>query len=356
MQTFRRVASLGALFACALLFLSGLAAAQVTVTAPSSGQTVSGTTQVTVQLLPPAGWADIYIDGYPIASTPPLTTTWDTTLELNGTHFVEAVAFNSSGRIGSNEVRVMVANSTPTATPTPAGYFGTLRPHAKLPSANTCATEVLSQPSSEGIPANVGANHTMPDPSDLKKFHARPVWSNKIRKRDFAKVDGDFTGTTDQIIQWASCKWGVDENAMRAESWYETFWIQSTAGDKRTDYAECHTPNWNGWDGTECWQSYGIFQTKVLDFNVWPETRDSTAFNSDFRGAYLRACLNGDVAYLTRSTPEPGYPKVRKANLDYKFWGCLGQWASGGWYDVGSIEYITSVRRTALAARWPGGH
>jgi chitinase len=31
----------------------------------------------------------------------------------------------------------------------------------------------------------------------------------------------------------------------------------------------------------------------------------------------------------------------------------MGEWASGGWFDVGAIEYITSVRRTALAQPWP---
>ena len=29
--------------------------------------------------------------------------------------------------------------------------------------------------------------------------------------RAINRVDGDFAGTTDQIIQWAACKWGIDE-------------------------------------------------------------------------------------------------------------------------------------------------
>ena len=34
--------------------------------------------------------------------------------------------------------------------------------------------------------------------------------------RDLRGVTGIFTGTTDDIIQWASCKWGIDEDIIRA--------------------------------------------------------------------------------------------------------------------------------------------
>ncbi|HJU29223.1 MAG TPA: hypothetical protein VJ718_08630, partial [Candidatus Binataceae bacterium] len=155
------------------------------------------------------------------------------------------------------------------------------------------------------------------------------------------------------IIRWAACKWGLDENAMRAEAWSETFWIQDTPADRRTDPTLCQTPNWNGWDGVECWQSYGIFQSKVFDFNIWPETRDSTAFNADFRGAYLRACMNGDISYMSRRTPNAGYPDYTNANTEQMFWGCMGEWASGGWYDAGAIDYITSVKSLTISAPWP---
>ena len=146
----------------------------------------------------------------------------------------------------------------------------------------------------------------------MSTFHALPLWQGEALTADFARVDGDFTATTDQIIRWAACKWGLDENALRAEAWYETNWIESSRGDKRTDATQCQTPNWNGWDGTECWQSYGMFQAKVFDYNIWPEGRDSTAFNSDFRAAYLRACMNGDMPYLSRAgTPVPGYRPIQ---------------------------------------------
>jgi hypothetical protein len=339
----------------ALLLRPDLAAAQVTLTAPSTGQTVSGSTPVSVSVSAGVSWVNFYIDGFAIAATPPYTTSWDTTVELNGTHFVEVRAYNGSGTLlASDTATVQVANATPASTPTPPGYFGTLPPKSALPSETSCSSAVLSQPSSEGIPANTSYNDTKPTADELATFHALPLWRADAPVADFRRVDGKFTATTDQIIRWAACKWGLDENALRAEAWYETNWIESNAGDRRTDYSLCHTPNWNGWDGSECWQSYGIFQAKVFDYNIWPEGRDSTAFNSDFRGAYLRACMNGHVHYLGhKGKPEPGYPTYTSADPNYKFWGCMGEWASGLWFDVGAIEYITFVRRTALAAAWP---
>jgi autotransporter family porin len=30
------------------------------------------------------------------------------------------------------------------------------------------------------------------------------------------RVTGNFTGTTDEIIQWAAHKWGIDEDVVRS--------------------------------------------------------------------------------------------------------------------------------------------
>ena len=33
-----------------------------------------------------------------------------------------------------------------------------------------------------------------------------------------ARVTGNFSGSTDEILQWAACKWGVDEDMVRAQA------------------------------------------------------------------------------------------------------------------------------------------
>ena len=42
---------------------------------------------------------------------------------------------------------------------------------------------------------------------------------------------GNFTGTTTEIFQWAACKWGIDEDTLRAVAVQESDWHQSAVGD-----------------------------------------------------------------------------------------------------------------------------
>jgi hypothetical protein len=305
----------------------------VELTWPTGGTTISGTVTVEARISSSAAYVNLYLDSSFVASVTPTnaSATLDTTLTIDGSHSIVARAFDGTGHaLASDSALVMIANGAASQAPKPTGYFSTLPPHAVLPSGSECASQVLSQPSTEGIAQNTPFNQTVPTAAELAAFHQQPLWNDEAPAADFANVDGNFTGTTDQIIRWASCKWGLDEDAMRGEAWSETFWIQDTPADRTTDPALCQTPAWNGWDGSQCWQSYGIFQTKVLDYNIWPETRDSTAFNADFRSAYVRACMNGDIAYLGSRPPDPGYPTYNSGTTDQLFWGCMGQWASGG--------------------------
>ena len=232
-------------------------------------------------------------------------------------------------------------------------HFPNLAPGAALPGGAQCAAWVKSSPAaSEVRPENSAANMTIPTADELAAFHARPLFSASAPASDFALVDGNFTGTTDQILRWAACKWGIDEDVFRAQAWEESKWKQSAAGDERNDPNLCHAGAWNGWDGTSCKQSYGILQVKVYDYNTWPEARDSTAFNADFRAAQHRACMNGDIHYLSERTPLPPYPTYPTSDPDLATWGCIGNWFSGGWYDQGANNYISHVKQSLAARPW----
>ena len=232
-------------------------------------------------------------------------------------------------------------------------HFGNLPAEAPLPSGAQCAAWVrASSPESEVRAENTPANMTTPTPDVLATFHARPLFSPYAPASDFAAVDGNFTGTTDQILRWAACKWGIDEDLFRAQAWEESKWRQSAAGDERNDPNQCHAGAWNGWDGNSCKQSYGILQVKVFDYNTWPEARDSTAFNADFRAAEHRACVNGDIKYLRERTPLPPYPPYPALDPDAQTWGCIGHWFSGGWYDKGALDYIGRVKEVLASRAW----
>ncbi len=97
-------------------------------------------------------------------------------------------------------------------------------------------------------------------------------------------MTGNFTGTTDEIIQWVACNRGIDENLIRAEATLESYWVQSTQGD----FA-------NG-----KYHSFGLMQVSHDDANGnllkggYPNTMQDTALDVDYYGSEMRACFEGD--------------------------------------------------------------
>ena len=236
---------------------------------------------------------------------------------------------------------------------TTVAHFGTLAPHAALPTGTQCATMVA--PSKwEPRPQNTSYNQNVPGRTALDRhhFYSQPLYNGEALSSDFAAVDGNYVGTTDMIIRWSACKWGIDEDVLRAQAVNESGWVQNFAGDWKTDKSLCQRPFWNGWNGSGCDQSYGLFQIKVYDYNAWPEADSSTPFNADFHGAYTRACLNGDIGYLAGTTNRAtgnSYPGGGTSEL---LWGCIGDWFSGSWYDPDARSYISQVQQILVAKRW----
>jgi hypothetical protein len=155
---------------------------------------------------------------------------------------------------------------------------------------------------------------------------------------------------------------GIDEDVLRAEAWGESEWQQDAAGDQKTTLSSCEASvatscttggTWDGWNGSSCYQSYGLLQIKLFDFNAAPQAQTSTAFNADFRGAYERACMNGDISYLGQRTPVAGYPAYTQGTTDQMMWGCMGDWFSGGWYDSGALNYINTIQSYLANRPWP---
>src|SRR6202043_896238 len=88
------------------------------------------------------------------------------------------------------------------------------------------------------------------------------------------QITGNFSGTTDEILQWVACKWGIDENMLRAMAISESNWHQNYRGDYINNRADCPPGTW---DGRGCYQSYGILQLKYSTFpGTWPMSRYDT--------------------------------------------------------------------------------
>jgi len=231
--------------------------------------------------------------------------------------------------------------------PTTAERFDTLPPGAKLPSESECAARVRRY-AWEPRPDNAAANHRVPTAQQISQL---ANWGSAIGvdlRADTLRgqITGNFTGTTDEIIQWVACKWGIDEDIVRAEAVAESYWHQSQLGDWTTDQSLCPPGTW---DGSGCYQSYGILQVKYIDNKTaWPMSRDDTAFNAEYVYGMIRTCFEGWTTYLSEGTPVAGYPRYHAGDL----WGCLGRWYSGWWYTQGAIDYINSVKAHLANEEW----
>ena len=208
----------------------------------------------------------------------------------------------------------------PTTAPVAAATvkFTTLPPNAQLPSDDECAQRVRRS-NWEPRPENASANRTVPvrgnDYTYSSDGMAAIVGGNDTQiKRLIDRVNGNFTGTTDEIIQWGACKWGFNEDIVRAVAVQESDWRMSTVGDGGV--------------------SFGLLQVKSTDFRgTAPATQNSTAFNVDFTLAVRRSCYEGYITWLNN-----GYQAGDE-------WGCVGTWFSGKWYDAGAKNYISSVQK-----------
>src|SRR6478752_5875541 len=124
--------------------------------------------------------------------------------------------------------------SATVSSPPPSASRFKLRPvgaWTTLPGDATCAGRVRRS-TWEPRPDNAVANSTMPDVTAVHAaFAARPVagqgaydprWDSWLLPR----VTGHFTGTTDEVFQWAACKWGLADNVLRAIAVRESTWYQ----------------------------------------------------------------------------------------------------------------------------------
>lgn len=245
------------------------------------------------------------------------------------------------------------ATGTPTnpskGSPTPpAGNPGlTLPPGSVLPGESTCASRIALS-SFEPRPDNYAANHQVPTAAQIANLQpwnpsiGMDSKSDSLRKQ----ITGNYTGTTDEILQWVACKWGIEANIVRAEAVTESNWHQSQLGDYTTNQSLCPPGTWNG---SSCYQSYGILQIKYVYFKTeWPMSRQDTAFNAEFVYGWIRNCYEGWADYLYGFTPSPGYPRYHAGDI----WGCLGFWFSGGWYTSGAINYINITMQHYQQKPW----
>ena len=203
----------------------------------------------------------------------------------------------------------------------------TLPPGSELPSGEECAG-LVRRSDWEPRPQNAQANQTR-GVTGVRINGASSAFNARMASR----IDGDFTGTTDEIIQWGACKWGFHEDTVRAVAVMETWWRQDTVGD----------------DGV----SFGLLQVRsTVHTGTFPHSRDSTAYAVDYALAWRRACYEGDFTWMNDPGRKGGYTTGDE-------WGCVGAWFSGNWYDgdenvpySGGAAYIKGVKEHLAKRTW----
>ena len=171
----------------------------------------------------------------------------------------------------------------------------------------------------EPRPDNTRANHTTPTAAQLRSFHQHSDMPYQ------AYVTGNYTGTTDEILQWGAAKWGFSPRLFRAVASVETWWHQAFIGDGGS--------------------SFGLMQVRVPYHCCLPFIQTSTAFNVDYYGAILRAYYDGKQTFLEDVEHGRNY---RAGDL----WGSVGVWASGRWHMGTSDSYVQAVKQRVADRIW----
>jgi hypothetical protein len=303
-------------------------------------------------------------------------------LPLGATEVSFGISAESLGTVTTDDYTLIESAS---AVPPPAGgYFPTLMAAGNvsaLPSGTSCASAV-HRSTWEPRPDNYPPNHVLVDPTAVhNSFASRPraglgTYNSRWDSWLLPRVDGQFTGTTDEIIQWAACKWGLPDNYLRAEADTESTWFQyetypagrcvdtygcgdwfnaepyaarktyctglAAAGyDYQGDYGDGLCPKTFSIVGIMSWwnPSWG-FNWAGNQNGTFPYTRNSTAMALDYMAAQIRGCYEGWQWELGT-----GY---QAGDL----WGCAGAWYSGGWHDSGATTYISHVQANLSAEPW----
>lgn len=208
--------------------------------------------------------------------------------------------------------------------PTAGGYFALTAPGTPFKTDAVCAGEVHKSPW-EPRADNTVANHTAPtNPAALGNFSQ---WSTAWNANYKPRIDGNFQGTTDEIIQWAACKWGWSDEIIRAEAVVESTWHQSTAGDGGNSFGLLQIK----------WNFHPAGPAKGSVGSSWPNSANSTAYAVDQQVAEMRGCYDGMSTYL--------------GNTKGDVWGCLQSWFSGSW-TAGGGSYAQQVKNYETSKPW----
>jgi len=250
---------------------------------------------------------------------------------------VSPVGVRPSIRLCFAVCSLVLFSACATGSETTSLKFETLPPGSDLPGGAECSELALGQTSDEIRPENDQMNQKTIDGLVVDIDGADEVWNDALSTR----IDGDFTGTTEQILKWGACKWGFDEDLTFARAWAESSWQSELPGDRTEDQTLCDLIQL----AAPCFQSFGLLQVKgTVHTGTYPASTESTAFGVDYAMAWKRACFEGSFEWLQTEGREP-YGAGNEM-------GCTGAWFSGEWWDEPAIDYVDDVKFHLASRTW----
>ncbi len=249
------------------------------------------------------------------------------------------------------------AGPTPAPAPTPASAPAVTPPAATVTTWRPVGSQPLSdadaaagvRPAPETRPGNAVANGYRPSAAELNLFRNGQTdgygRTALTYNRLTAHVTGGFSGTTDEILQWAARKWGIPEDVVRAVAANESWWSMAQLGDARTVIDAGSYPEQSRIAGTsDVYQSLGIMQVKWTPQGLHPGTEPlrwrSTAFNADYWGAVVRYYFDGLCDWCGS-----GYAAGQERNS-------IGAWYNPSPWGTGSQTYQDHVGALLAAPPW----
>ncbi|MDQ4129739.1 MAG: hypothetical protein M3133_01905 [Actinomycetota bacterium] len=243
-----------------------------------------------------------------------------------------------------------VGAPAPEPPPTPPGSdtspITSWRPPGEGPLSDAEAGSRV-RPAAENRPDNADENAYRPTAAELEAFrNARDVRYGRTMV-DFnpllAYVTGGFSGTTDEILQWAAHKWGIPEDIVRAAAINESNWNMSQLGDRRAVPDPSIYPAYSRVPGTnEVYESLGILQVKWNRDTHWgtePLRWKSTAFNVDYWAATVRYYYDGHCYWCG--------PDYSAGNA----WASVGAWYNPSPWNS-STSYVDAVSAHLANRPW----
>jgi hypothetical protein len=210
---------------------------------------------------------------------------------------------------------------------------------------------------SEAVADNANLNRYVPSRAELAAFRSARD-DQGLRTTRVNPLLRHVTGrsrlrkpSTDDLIQWASHKWRIPTDWIRAQMMKESTWRQSDLGDRETVPARwygLYPPQARVAGTSDVYQSMGLSQIKwrpdgSQGAGTEPLRWKSTAFSLDYYGAWIRYFYDGLCNWCGS-----GY-KGGQA------WSSIGAWFQPDpWANPDAREYVRDVREALAERSWPG--